>query len=289
MTLGRAIKQMREGLGLSQEELASHLNIETNVIETWETDQAQPQHEQLQIMADLFSIEIKDLINGRIPRITPELLPIAEDKVFLKSVRRFALLMAAAVFALFLGAAMYLFFNVDDFYSLQRTVLFAVLFFVAMATATVAGLRYSWFLFRHLVVAPTDVKRLRRFGVVFRLFVLLAVLIVALSIFWIFAAKELLVLDDQAVVAGTFALLSLSAFLFVFFGILNGEYYHRDPEKRPHNRGDLTGRVCSTALILATLAYLFVGLIFRVWHPTWIIFPLAGMFCGIYIAGLPEN
>ena len=289
MTLGKVIKQMRESLALSQEELASHLNIETGEIETWENDQVQPTHEQLQIMADLFNIEIKDLINGRIPNITPELLPIAEDKLFFKHACRFALLMAIAVSALFLGAAAYLFFNVDGFYSLQRTVLFAVLFFVAMATATVAGLRYSWFLFRHLVVVPTNAKQIRRFGLIFRLFILLALLILALSVFWIFAAKELLVLDDHIVIAGTFALIALASFLLVFFGVLNGEYYHRDPEKRPRNRWDLTGRVCSTTLILSTLAYLFVGLIFRVWHPTWIIFPLAGMFCGIYIAGLPEN
>ena len=61
MTLGKTIKQMREGLGLSQDELASHLNIEANLIDAWEIDTAQPSHEHLQIMADLFNIRIKDL------------------------------------------------------------------------------------------------------------------------------------------------------------------------------------------------------------------------------------
>lgn len=289
MTLGKTIKQMREGLGLSQDELASHLNIEANLIDAWEIDTAQPSHEHLQIMADLFNIRIKDLVNGRIPNITPELLPIAPDARFCRVARRFALLMALAVSILFLGAAAYVFFNISDFYLIHRTVLLGVLFFIAMATATVAGLRYSWFSHRHLIVPPSDAKRLSAFTLRFRIFITLAVVFAFASVLWIFVAKEFLAVEDRLVIAGTFCCLAVATFLFVFFGILNGEYYHRDPEKRARTRSDLTGRVCSIALILCTILYLFLGLVFRIWHPTWILFPIAGVFCGIYITGLPET
>ena len=150
MTLGKVIKQLREGLALSIEELASHFDIEPTEVELWEADKAQPSREQMQILADLFHIGIEDLVNGRIPVTTPELLPIAPDALFFKYVRRFSFWMALSAFLALLSISVFAISN-DWKMELQlRLVLFFFVAFITIFVATLAALRYSWLCHRYV-------------------------------------------------------------------------------------------------------------------------------------------
>lgn len=38
---------------------------------------------------------------------------------------------------------------------------------------------------------------------------------------------------------------------------------------------------CGVLMLVSILVFLFVGIFTEVWHPTWIILPASGIFCGI--------
>lgn len=71
-------------------------------------------------------------------------------------------------------------------------------------------------------------------------------------------------------------------FLFVYFGILDGNYREILGLDRTTSankkKADL---ICGVTMILATLAFLILGAVFNLWHPGWVVFPVGGLICAI--------
>jgi transcriptional regulator with XRE-family HTH domain len=64
MTLGRRIRKLREGLDLSQIELAARLSVANSTISQWEADKRVPDSVMLERLADLFNVSV-DYLLGR--------------------------------------------------------------------------------------------------------------------------------------------------------------------------------------------------------------------------------
>jgi len=59
----RALRTTYRGRGLSQEELASQLQIATNTVSRWETGKYRPSIEDLEMLARFFGISIKEFFS----------------------------------------------------------------------------------------------------------------------------------------------------------------------------------------------------------------------------------
>lgn len=44
---------------------------------------------------------------------------------------------------------------------------------------------------------------------------------------------------------------------------------------------DMIGRIASSIMLLALIAFLILGFLFNLWHPGWLVFPVGGIFCAI--------
>lgn len=64
MILGQRIKEEREKKGLTQEDLASTLNISRQAISKWELGTAYPDIERLIELSEFFNISLDSLIKG---------------------------------------------------------------------------------------------------------------------------------------------------------------------------------------------------------------------------------
>jgi len=64
MTLGRRIRKLREGLELSQIELAARLSVANSTVSQWEADKRVPDSVMLERLADLFNVSV-DYLLGR--------------------------------------------------------------------------------------------------------------------------------------------------------------------------------------------------------------------------------
>lgn len=62
MTLGEKICTLRTGKGLSQEELAAKLEVSRQSVSKWETGQSVPDLEEIIKLADLFGVNVDELV-----------------------------------------------------------------------------------------------------------------------------------------------------------------------------------------------------------------------------------
>lgn len=68
MNIGKNIKQMRESLGMEQQELAEKLNISNKTISSWECGRTEPKMGMIELMCNVFGCEKTVLIDGTAPQ-----------------------------------------------------------------------------------------------------------------------------------------------------------------------------------------------------------------------------
>lgn len=74
MKIGEKIAELRIAAGMSQEELAEHIDVSRQSVSKWEMDQALPQIDKVLQLCELFGISTDQLLHDRIP------LPQTESK-----------------------------------------------------------------------------------------------------------------------------------------------------------------------------------------------------------------
>lgn len=57
--------------------------------------------------------------------------------------------------------------------------------------------------------------------------------------------------------------------------------YHENSYSSFSNSNNLAGRICGVIMLLATIAFLVLGIIFQMWNPGWIVFPIGALLCAI--------
>ena len=78
MQIGIIIKKLRKEKDITQEQLASHLNISRSTIAGYETKCHQPDYETLQKIAEFFEVTLDYLVSGNLNPYTRQIEPINE-------------------------------------------------------------------------------------------------------------------------------------------------------------------------------------------------------------------
>lgn len=65
MDFSRRLKELRESQNITQEQLASLLNVSRPTIAGYETRQRQPDYDKLIMLSDIFQVSIDFLLTGR--------------------------------------------------------------------------------------------------------------------------------------------------------------------------------------------------------------------------------
>ena len=78
--LSERIRQLRQDRGLSQVDLARHLNVTKQSVSNWENDNIQPSIEMLQRIADIFSVST-DYLLGRENRRYLEISGLTDEEI----------------------------------------------------------------------------------------------------------------------------------------------------------------------------------------------------------------
>lgn len=70
MEFGNRLYELRKQKGLSQEELASRLNVTRQTISKWELGESTPDMDKLVLLGELFEISLDELVQGKVPITT---------------------------------------------------------------------------------------------------------------------------------------------------------------------------------------------------------------------------
>lgn len=73
MELGMQIKKFRNGLSLSQEELAEKLYVSRQSISNWENDKTYPDIKSLLLLSEVFSVSLDELVKGDMEEMKQEI------------------------------------------------------------------------------------------------------------------------------------------------------------------------------------------------------------------------
>ena len=72
MEFNNRLYQLRKQKGLSQEELASRLNVSRQTVSKWEIGDSTADMEKLAAISDLFEVSLDELILGKQPQVTKQ-------------------------------------------------------------------------------------------------------------------------------------------------------------------------------------------------------------------------
>ena len=99
MELGKRLKELRNQLGMTQDDLAERLYVTRQTISSWENDKSYPDIHSLLMLSDLFSVSLDTLVKGDI-EIMKEKIDQASIDSFKRYNRVFAILLPLCVVSL---------------------------------------------------------------------------------------------------------------------------------------------------------------------------------------------
>lgn len=205
---------------------------------------------------------------------------------------RFSVLMAAGVFLSIASIAAIL----GGCLVWGETGFIVLPFFLCLAAAVFlfiwGGIAHSDFRKAHPDIPPLyNADAVAAFQKIFRIGIAAAVaavlaavaVLIGLSLFWRNEAY-----GGLAACTVFFLVIAVAVAALVYLGIQYSKYHGSGAEAgsdsyryKPDEAAD---RRCGFIMSAATIIFLVAGFVFDAWHPTWIVFPVGGLLCGMVSA-----
>lgn len=295
---------LRRRAGFTQESLAEALGVSRQAVGKWESGAALPEAATLLTLGELLDCSLDDLMLREL-RDGPETLPTpatqpeaAENELLLQDydrhMNRFALLIASGVLLILVGvgqmmALLGLLENAAAGVGLLLLCVAAAVFLFVWG-----GLSHDSFL-KTFPGFPADAlpqptqsfTRLFQFG----LPAAIALIVADVALFAVaasfFHSRRVILLC----LALFFFLLGLAVGAIVYLGILKSRYTP-DGQRSVIRAEDAVPApehpLCGAVMLGATVLYLILGFVLHLWHPGWLVFPLATAVCAILNARIKK-
>lgn len=317
MEFSKYLSKLRKEKGLTQAELAEKMNVSDKTISKWETGKGFPETTLLVPLADIFGISVDDLLRGEQSihfeeknekventTVVESFDKDNEDKREEKSYKNFksnaltkreAIIVAVAVPIMLVGICiMTILATIGLNYGYYLPVLFVTLA-VSVGMLSSMGMKKGvsalggessnevskYIVFISLGVAllifsPTFIVCMYPFGVHVAIY---------MSLFTVVLTVALGFLILGGINYGNFmAQLALHQISNANNFRTDGTAEHENIDnylERKTKRESISGAICGCLMIACTIAFLIAGLGFGIWHPTWVVFPVGGLLCGV--------
>ena len=302
---------MRKRKGMTQQELADRLGVTNKAISKWETGEALPDTALLVPIADIFGVSVDELLRGQALNVCAEAPkdegkkdPLKERERIVQKYtpeswrKRFALLICLGIGLILVGVLTVVAFGLvtED----EGVLLIGVVIMLLFITAGVALFIVAGILNDHAFLPVPDSlwrKKVNRFAALIASGVS-GIMVAVICFVASGAFKE----GSNVYVAGVaigFVILFGGVVLLVYAGISWGDYAKRiktlleskkDAQSEDalavltaddRKRDTLGGRISGIIMMAAVAVFLVIGLIWNLWHPGWVVFPVAALISGI--------
>lgn len=298
MNFSENLQTLRKSRGISQEQLAERLDVSRQAVSKWETDGGYPEMDKLIQLCDIFGVTMDELIKGQIE--------IDKTDVRLKHEKNFNGLakgIATGVFLIIFGVAMttlFAYFGLDE----VGTAIMFIFIAAAIALFVVFGMRNESYTRANPVLpeiyTPEECERYNTR--VFPYFIAggIALIFLGILLTTVSGMSYISWLPSEAATSIMLALIAAAVWMFIYAGIMRSKYdvkdYNRerdfeqgikdtDPPEvvREKKLARLRGIICGTVMLTATAVFLFIGMVFDIWEPTYVVFPIGGIICCIVV------
>ena len=279
------LRELRKQLGLSQEELAEKLEVSRQAVSKWENGSAYPEVDKLLLLCDIFHCKIDDLLQGNV-----KVEETVSKRVYEEHENSFAKAVTLGVGLIVFSMSLYCY--LEPFFLGGKEGILHTMF---MGVITIAVLIFVFFGMRNADFykkhgkAPLHIyteSEVDEFEKTFRKSIVIGVAFILIGvIFYVFVEKTF----GEAVANGTFMLLvSIAASIFVYYGLMKDKY-EKTMKKSKQNMSEyeiedkerMIGVWCGCIMMVAAIIYLIWSFGWNAWQISWLIFPIAGILCGI--------
>ena len=228
---------------------------------------------------------VSDAPKERIEDEPKESAPTISLEEYNKHMDRFSLFTALGVFFILLGVSMLCIFN-----SLNHEILSVVLLLTCIASAVAIfipfGIWHDDFLKNNYQKPSFPKETVNKIQTLFSIIISIATFLVFVGFILVIvfseneALSETVFSNDEFSVGIFLFIIGIATFMYVFAGIQH-EKIEPKKEKSSKEKKGLTHTICGIIMLCCTAIFLFCGFVFNIWHPSWIVFPIGGITCGI--------
>lgn len=313
MEFAKYLTKLRKEKGMTQTELAERMNVSNKTISKWETGNGFPETSLLVSLADIFEISVDQLLRGgNISKAGEENANskdeshheenIEEKDVDLKNKhldfkaqslnKHEAVVVAVAVPIMLIGICiMTILASVGLNYGIYLPILFTTLG-VSIGMLSNMGMKKGFHVLGGedskdiskyiafistgvalLIFSPTMIVCMYPFGVHLAVYISLFSLVITLALGFMILGG----INYGNIMAQLAVHKVVSASKDEETARLDIEKYYSHKSKKE----SISGAICGCLMISCTIAFLIAGLGFGIWHPTWVVFPVGGLLCGV--------
>ena len=304
MSFSENLQTLRKANNISQEQLAERLDVSRQAVSKWETDGGYPEMDKLIALCSIFGCTMDDLVTGKISVDMTN-----ERSQYDSHYNRFAKGIALGVGLIILGVTMVVLLSAISMTEIMNAIgVTTMLMFIGVAVAIfiVLGLENENFkrLHRNMPEIYTEEERSRFLTGFFPKAVAAGVALIFFGVVQVvvvgsIAIRRPHILNIETLSVAVFLMcIAIAVTILVYAGIQHDKYdikkYNREIEKQEgirdadipetvlmKRRSTLVGKICRIIMLTATAIFLAIGFIFDVWTPTWAVFPIGGILCGI--------
>lgn len=298
MSFGSNLQFLRDQAGMTQEELAEHLQVSRQSVSKWESDSSFPEMEKLLVLCELFHTDLDTLLRGDV-REHYHTDANGYDRFMNWFSNAVALGVGLIILSVSGGLALY------GFAGFPENWMAAVLISgvaVAVAILVIAGMRYDRFEKEHPVLQDFYGEEQReRFLNRYPFLIALPIVGFFLAVVWLILlgdSAELMGERTEAKLVAVFLfIVALGVAVLVWAGLRRSKYNieswnkEHDPSPEAVARRKKVSKVCGAIMIVATVLYMIVGFGSMAatgtygdswgWRWGWIVYPIAGVGCAL--------
>ncbi|MDE6273981.1 MAG: helix-turn-helix domain-containing protein [Clostridiales bacterium] len=307
---GNYLYALRRKKGMTQQELADELGVTNKAVSNWETGETFPETKQLVPLADIFGVSVDDLLRGRESEAAPpdpepapkqdEQKPLPKKEEIIEKYlpyrwkKKFAVLISIGVALILAGVIAVLSFSLAT--ENERLHILGACILLGCVTLGVDFCMVAGMWQENAFLPVSDEKWHKKLKQ-FILFISLGVSLILLGVTVIVACSAFDGMEgfSDAWYIPSFVLIAFGVVSTVYGGItwdayskkviadLKGEDAENVRRVLDHRDGHdtLGGKICGALMLLATILYLLLGFVWQLWHPGWIVFPVAALLCAI--------
>lgn len=279
MKFSENLQKLRKEYGYSQEQLADELGVSRQAVSKWESGNSYPEMATLIAMTELFDTTMDELIEQEV-----SVEHKMKKKDYLSFSRKFALAMAVGVTLVMFGIVSVLIMEEimpknSDLITVPffGFVLGAVIIFVYM------GLEKSEFDRELKERGPIeiDASSRKRFIKKFNLGIVIGIALCIFGLIMSLVTEHSYGDNSNLPAIVFFGFIIVAVFLFVYYGVMYDAYDQQIKPEKQIRKEKLSEKISGVIMLSATIIFLICGLIFNLWHPGWVAFPIGGILCGI--------
>ncbi|MBO4293002.1 MAG: helix-turn-helix transcriptional regulator [Clostridia bacterium] len=283
MSLSENLQNLRKIKKMSQEELAEQLNVSRQAVSKWESGNGYPETEKIISICEIFDCSMDQLVKGKISSdIKSE--KSNYDLIMTKAAKGISL----GVAAILLGVSIML--TILGFTSSEQSVLIGVIAVLIGVVCAIPlfithGTKIENFKKKNPKIANIySEDEVEQGNSKYTKYLAIGISTILLGVVIMMLLLGLKI-ENTFPVATLMYFVTIGVFVITYSGMMKDKFdiekYNNENTEEYKKVDNKIGRICGVIMLTATIIFLVLGFVLKIWYINWIVYPIGGILCGI--------